>query len=202
MKNLFVFSLLFIYTNCNEENREPKFFFGPKRETVVSYRQISEFVTEFIPSSCFVIEETLQPCRHVRNLEIYPSVPTRITKTQIPQINRDQAPDNRKPVTQPSETFSKLPTPPLKTTPPKIKTHHSPYWNWNLFNPFYTRNVTYTETKTKYVTTKVEDPQTVVSFHIKGCRPSLLPFNLPECPRPEQTVKEQEKSIVIMAPFQ
>lgn len=103
------------------------------------------------------------------------------------------------PATQITGTL-RAPTPPLRLKPQQIKNQSPYYWNWNLFNLFRVQNVTYTETKTEYVTTKVQDPHTVVSFYIKGCRPSKPPFNLPECTKLEQ-VQQEEKSLLVLAPL-
>lgn len=77
MKCLIVLLCVVLFCDCHEQDREPKLFFGQKAQTIVSYRQVPEYVTEVVPSSCIVVEPSLPPCRHVRNLEIYPSVPTR-----------------------------------------------------------------------------------------------------------------------------
>lgn len=54
------------------------------------------------------------------------------------------------------------------------------------------------------------DPNTVVTFSVKGCRPSRLPFDLPECQPPRQQHQQmtptpedhREKGIIVMAPIQ
>lgn len=41
--------------------------------------------------------------------------------------------------------------------------------------------VTVTKTVVRSITAKYYDPNTVYSFNVKGCRPTMLPFNLPLC---------------------
>lgn len=42
-------------------------------------------------------------------------------------------------------------------------------------------DVTVTKTAIHSVTAKYYDPNTVVTFNVRGCHPSKLPFNLPLC---------------------
>ncbi|KAI5735806.1 hypothetical protein M8J77_022781 [Diaphorina citri] len=52
-----------------------------------------------------------------------------------------------------------------------------PWDGWFSFND----DVTVTQTIVHHMTKKIEDPNTVVKFSVKGCEPTRLPFDLPQC---------------------
>lgn len=47
--------------------REAKWFLP--RATVTRYVQEQRFATEMVPSSCVVLETSLKPCRHLRQIQ-------------------------------------------------------------------------------------------------------------------------------------
>lgn len=113
-----------------------------------------------------------------------------------------------KPIIQPSDPVPafgannvKATTPVPRATTPAPK---PPSWGWNFFN-FGPREVYVTQTLVEVQTSQYMDPNTVVTFSVKGCRPSRLPFDLPECEPvraepPPPAVKSPESGIVVMAP--
>ncbi|XP_052121608.1 calphotin-like [Frankliniella occidentalis] len=56
------------------------------------------------------------------------------------------------------------------------------------------RAYTVTSTLVKYATTKVVDPDTVVTFSVRGCQPSKLPFDLPLCVAPPPAPSKLEEA--------
>jgi len=74
-----------------------------------------------------------------------------------------------------------------------------------MFN-FGPKEVYITKTIKEMSTTKYLDPNTVVTFSVKGCRPSRLPFDLPECDGTRHDMphhmESTEKGVIVMAPIQ
>lgn len=108
-----------------------------------------------------------------------------------------------KPIMQPSDPIPPSRTPPLPMKEPsEPAVDSSGGWDWDIFN-LSPKDVTVTKTVREVFTTKYYDPNTVVTFSVKGCRPSRLPFDLPECKLAE-TVNEPipERNVIVMAPVQ
>lgn len=52
---------------------------------------------------------------------------------------------------------------------------------WAGWDGWFFDDVTLTQTIVHHVTKRVEDPNMVVKFSVKGCEPTRLPFDLPKC---------------------
>ena len=103
----------------------------------------------------------------------------------------------------PSDPIPPSMTPPLpqKVQQPAVDSS-SGGWNWDIFNLSPTSTM-YT-TVTQFMTQKYYDPNTVVTFSVKGCRPSRLPFDMPECKISESVEQDPipETNVIVMAPVQ
>ncbi|KAK9500385.1 hypothetical protein O3M35_001662 [Rhynocoris fuscipes] len=146
-----------IYCSPPIEKRDPKWFFP--RQTLTNVVLKRRLITEMIPSSCAVIDATLQPCRNVRRMDINPTPPRRIQSTEAPaaapsmQMLSPPMPNNQAPIEPSSDGGS---------------------WFWGGIT-------TVIQEIVSVETLKVPDPNTVITFSVKGCKPTRLPFNLPIC---------------------
>lgn len=127
----------------------------------------------------------------------------RIPQTVAPAFHKSYDEPNWKPVAVPVNK----PTPPLTVkSSGEPAANPQPTWDWDIFN-LGPKEVTVTKTIEQIFTTKVYDPNTVVTFSVRGCRPSRLPFDLLECQEPEPvaptaTQSLPERSVIVMAPVQ
>lgn len=126
-----------------------------------------------------------------------------IVPTNAPNFSKSRSEQTWKPIMQPSDPIPPPRTPPLpmKQQKPAVAPS-SGGWDWDIFN--LDPKTTVTATETDYVTSTYHDPNTVVTFSVKGCQPSKLPFDLPECRKPEvvQQAPIPESNIFVMAPIQ
>ncbi|KAB0795996.1 hypothetical protein PPYR_10057 [Photinus pyralis] len=159
-----------VFSKSAYRPREPRMFWRSYTETMV----VTDVVTSILPSSCVHVEPTLPACRGLRNLETFPEFVGR-------EIHSNQVKGRQ------------LVQPPLVVD----KDHHQ-----LMLAPLNETRVvgwaeylglvgaTFTVTEVHLKTTTVIDPRTVVTFSVKGCRPSRLPMELDRCPVNQYNVDE------------
>ncbi|KAF5278138.1 hypothetical protein FQR65_LT03654 [Abscondita terminalis] len=127
-----------------------------------------------MPSSCVHVEATLPPCRGLRNLQPFPEF---MGKEVYPShLKGRQLLDHPNII---SKNYSQLVVAPVNET--KVV-------GWAEYLGLVRPTITVTEIHLK--TTTVIDPGTVVTFSVKGCRPSRLPMDLDRCPVSQYSVDE------------
>ncbi|KAK4877495.1 hypothetical protein RN001_010001 [Aquatica leii] len=159
---VFVVLLPFILCKSSHNARQARWFGRTYTETKIQ----TDTVTSIMPSSCVHVEATLPPCRGLRNLQSFPEF-----------IGREVYPNHlkgRQLVEQPkiiSKNQSQVVLAPVNET--KVV-------GWAEYLGLVGPTITVTEIHFK--TTTVIDPRTMVTFSVKGCKPSRLPMDLDRCP--------------------
>ncbi|KAF2893726.1 hypothetical protein ILUMI_12447 [Ignelater luminosus] len=177
-----VCSLLLCSTVCvlgksTNKVRDGRWFRYTYTETKVQ----KEIVTSLVPSSCVHVEPTLPPCRGVRNLDPFPEfVGSRIYPEHIKGkqliISKDQ-----QVVLEPANEANKS-------------------VGWAEYLGIVAPTVTVTAINLR--TTTLLDPRTVVTFSVKGCRPSRLPLGLDRCPVAHSGISIEEIFPSAVVPIQ
>ncbi|KAK5642994.1 hypothetical protein RI129_009161 [Pyrocoelia pectoralis] len=139
----------------------------------------TDIITSILPSSCVHVEATLPSCRGLRNLETFPEFvgreihPKHIKGRELVQQPQVVNNDQQHLATQ-NETKAV---------------------GWAEYLGLVGHTITVTEIRLR--TTTVIDPHTVVTFSVKGCKPSRLPMELDRCPVNQFNVDEIVPSSVL-----
>ncbi|KAF5269501.1 hypothetical protein FQA39_LY08690 [Lamprigera yunnana] len=145
--------------------RKPRWFGRTYTETKVQ----TDTITSIMPSSCVHVEATLPPCRGFRNLPSFPE----FMRREVHPI-----PNEERQLVESKIDNTVILAPVNQTT--------SVGWGeyLGLVGP------TITVTEMNFRTTTVVDNRIVVTFSVKGCRPSRLPMDLDRCPLSQYSVDE------------
>lgn len=157
---LLCFGLIHAKSFADENEARSGRWFG-YRYTITVTEQ--EAVTSLIPSSCVHVEPSLPPCRSVRILESFP------------RFIGSERKNGRQLAVVPQQPAA-APTPIVHTTE----------LGWGEYLGFYAPTVTVSTLK--QLVTTILDPRVVVTFSVKGCKPSRLPLDLMECQGSGQNV--------------
>lgn len=167
-------SLLAVFCVCKAKNlgkpREKRWFGGSYTTTVIK----PKMVTSLVPSSCVKVEASIPPCRNVRYLNNFPDVVSGRLIGDDTDINGEDLQE----VKNAEEN--------LETTP----------LSWGEYIGIYAPTVTTTALYLE--TTTMMDPRTIVTFSVKGCRPSRLPLDLDTCPEPQEPILPSKVTTMVM----
>ncbi|XP_017780501.1 PREDICTED: uncharacterized protein LOC108565506 [Nicrophorus vespilloides] len=150
----------------NVRDRQARFFGYRYTSTVI----VPKMVTSLLPSSCVQVEPSLPPCRSVRQLDqfprflggrVYAETSENIMEKTGGAVNEDH------PIVMPSV--------------------HTTALGWGEYLGFYAPTVTVQAVHLQ--TTTVLDPRTVVTFSVRGCKPSRLPLDLNLCPKKQPEIR-------------
>nr|XP_018900957.1 PREDICTED: uncharacterized protein LOC109033017 [Bemisia tabaci] len=164
-------------------------WFSPRR-TVTKVLELRSLVVTSTPSSCVAVQTSLPPCRHIRQLNLSPTRPTRIYATRAPEMQMQTQPMRLEPSN--GMMFGGPPDPHMgpmadQNQHQNQQVHPPPNQNQNQNQGgglgwfFGLQDATVTNTVVRPFTKTVTDPNTIVTFSVKGCQPSRLPFDLGPC---------------------
>ncbi|XP_044733717.1 uncharacterized protein LOC123296322 [Chrysoperla carnea] len=187
-------------------NRRTGKFFGSGVTEVTKLVVDNLIVTTLVPSSCVAYEPTLRPCRRFRFLNYGPLFTTTVQNNQ----NQSQTSPNTTAISNRRQSLAES-TPPLIASISQAKNNSinskpsasSSNFYWGDYLNFLRGGVTTkTKTATRIITETYYDPTRVITFSIKHCLPTKMPFNLPKCPITEQSgvVEIKNESPVSLPP--
>ncbi|XP_065219158.1 uncharacterized protein LOC135844752 [Planococcus citri] len=159
--------------NGEDQSREGKWLLNGR--TITSFVHEKSYVTESVASSCVVVQPSLPPCRHVRQLDIRPHRTEKIKITASPELLGVPERTSAGLMYGPRVIFSSNGH---RENLERQDNDPKPL-SWAEYLGL--EDVTVTKTAVHSVTAKYYDPNTVVTFNVRGCHPSKLPFNLPLC---------------------